>query len=417
MKISTKYLLRTMLRWAWLALLAGAILAGGFYALKGGRTPAPELSGTDAVEPDAPAPELDVSLDRFSLYQPDLSGWRDAETQAVGVNEYAASVAAFAAARFQTDASYWRCYDAVLRHYPDLDDRVFTSDVMRGMITVWQYNYDVVLKVTPPAIPADQLSGYAAAMGLNPENADPSALTAQVCCTLRDAVWQAMQQWMDDPAALADAGIVLRRAPSAFEEMMAEQSTLKPDEASFAVKQGVLNGGAEGAGDGAPHIGKKTLALLFLIGFALVEAVVALIALFDPRVKDETDLAANTDLPILQTVPDASAALTETALCLSGSAPVLLGVGVEPDALSALAEKLDAALKQIGRPAEEKTHAVAAASDAEWLAALEGKPVVLAVQTLGTTYDALRAASRHLAHVRADVRGAVLLEKRKHTKG
>ena len=109
MKISMNYLLRTMLRWAWLALLAGAVLAGGFYAVKGRGAAASERAAAETAVPAEIDPETDAQLARFSLYQPDFDGWKDVESHFFGINEYAASVASFAAARFQTDVSYWHC--------------------------------------------------------------------------------------------------------------------------------------------------------------------------------------------------------------------------------------------------------------------------------------------------------------------
>ena len=412
MKISMNYLLRTMLRWAWLALLAGAVLAGGFYAVKGRGAAASERAAAETAVPAEIDPETDAQLARFSLYQPDFDGWKDVESHFFGINEYAASVASFAAARFQTDVSYWHCYEAVLQKYPGLDYRLFTSDVMRNMMKIWQYNYDVVLKVTAPEITPDQVARYAEALGLNAsDGADPAAQLQQIQCTLRDAVWDIMREYMADPESLADAEITLRTAPASYEEMMALQSVVSAEPA-FAVKEGVLN-------QESGHVGKKTLALLFLIGAALVEAVVMLIVLFDPRVKDASDLTANTDLSILQQIPDDASALTETALCLSGRAPVLLGVGLEEAKLSGLSGRMDEAMKTLhGADAGRSLPVAAGEADLSWLAALQDRPVVLAVQELKTTYDALRATSRHLEHVRADVRGALLLEKeRKQTKG
>ena len=407
MKISTNYLLRTMLRFCWIAVLAGLILAGGFWALRG-RAPAPVSPEPDGQETAAQIdPETDPRLLRFALWQPDFSAYREEGTPDLGINEYAASVSAFAAARFQTDAACWAYYDALLKAYPGLDPFVFTSDDLRDMITVWPYNYDLVLRVTAPALDAAKLAHCVEALGAESEE--------RALCCLRDTVFQAVCAVMDDPGRLADAGVTLRRADPAYEDMMQRQSIVAAQNEAelFAVKEGVLSGGEEAA----RPVGKKTLALVFLLGFALAEALIALIALFDPRVKNGEDLRLNTALPLLQTVPAGEAALTEAALRLGETpAPVLLHVNVSADGAEALPARLDAGRKAaLPAPAGESASVHFDAKSMDWLISLRGRPVILAVQAMHTTYDDLKHAAEALSAARADVRGAVLLPAQKGT--
>ena len=68
--VRTRYLLQKVLRWLWLAVLVGALLALGYYLLHARSAPAPADADTAVPEQEDILPEHEPRLQRFALYTP-----------------------------------------------------------------------------------------------------------------------------------------------------------------------------------------------------------------------------------------------------------------------------------------------------------------------------------------------------------
>lgn len=406
--LNTRALLQKALRRAWIALLIGALFAGGFYFWKThGAAPVPS-GETPAAAEEADALKSSPLMKRYAVYQPSFADY--AEHPTLGMNEYAQSIASFAAARFRTDNALMAYYDAVFRAYPDLDFRVFTGEVLRSMVGTWQYNTDVVVSVTAPEIDGDELSSYAAALGLDEKASDARE---QAQCLLRDTVFAAVTEYASDPAALADSGVTLTRAGADYEALLDLQSFVTAE-----ADAGIL----PDSPSEQTRPGKKLLALVFLLGFFLTEAVVIAFALLDDTIRSETDLEQNTDLPVLSGAKDRAALLSEAALKLAvrraaPSALALAPVGVDAETAAALAAELTAALKATAEKtsvSEIGDGAVAVVGDAaNWndsLTAAIGRSVVLLTGRGKTHCRDLNAAADILRQLEVPVAGALLID-------
>lgn len=405
--LSTHDLLQRMLRWAWAALLVGVLFAGGYYLWKthavSGAEPGQESAATETV-----APEKNPTLKRFLICKPDFSGYQQGTT--LGMNEYAQSLAAFAASRFRTDDALMRYYSEVLSAYPKLDYRTFTLDMVRAMVAAWQYNGDMVMSVGSPEIRDEQLEHFADALGVKKDA--PDALE-QTQCILRDAVYKAVCAYVEDPAALDDAGVVLSRIDPASEEMFARQSVVAAE-----ADAGILPDSAAKS----QHPGKKALAVMFLLGFLLVEAVVVAFALLDDTIRSASDLEHNTDLSVLSAGKDAASAVAEAALRLAvrQAAPGMLAIapiGTDPSCAKETAAQLTAAMKKTaelsGKPALGEGEAVVMEDVTAWnemLAAAFGRSVILLVCREKTRCRDLKAASEILRGLEIPVAGAMIIE-------
>ena len=403
MKYSTKSLLRTAVRRAWIAVLAGILLAGCFFLLKGRNhaEPEPEAPAESAVPTEV---SKDPRMNRFALYRPDFTGY--AEHAEMGMDEYAQSLSTFVAFRFQTDAAFWSYYESLLDAYPTLDTGVFTSDVMRAMIGIWQYGYDVVLRVTSPIINHSQLAHYAEALHLD---ADAPDLMAQVQCLLRDRLFSIVTANMDDPASLEADGVSITRTKASYEQMMAAQSVVASEQ----------NAGIPQRGEGSNGVGKKTLLLVFLLGFVLAEAIVLALALLDGKIRSAEELELNTDLPLLGTVKSGAPDYAEPALRLTvrkaePGALVLAALQADSD-LSAAAGELTAALKSAAQKAglTVSGEIQAVGSAASWnpaLASAIGKEIILVAEAGKSSRRALADAAEILRSLELPVVGVLYLE-------
>ena len=408
--LSTRNLLQKMLRRAWIGLLVGVLFAGGYYVWKTHSAPENIPGQTPAAE-ETTVPEQSPLLKRFVICTPDFSAYAEQESPTMCMNEYSQSLAAFAANRFRTDNAILRYYQTVLGKYPALDYRIFTSEMVRAMIGAWQYNGDMVLSVSAPSIEASRLDHYAEALGL--DETAPDALD-QAQCLLRDAVYQAVVAYLEEPAALAESGVSLTRADASYEEELGRQSVVNAE-----ADAGIL---PDSVAEKNTHPGKKALALLFLLGFVLVEAVVAAFAMLDDTLRSASDLEQNCDLTVLSAGKDTPAALQEAALKLivRGEAPgslALAPVGADAEAAKSAAGALTAALKAAAERAGQNALAageIAVIDDAsvwnESLAAAIGKSVVLLVCRGKTQGRALNAAAEILRGLDVPVAGAILMD-------
>lgn len=410
MKTSTRYLAKTLLRRAWLAVLAGVILAGGFYLLRG--RPAAAPAPAESAAPTAFVLEENAAASRFAFYKIEESAEPEeepaAELSALGVNERANSLCTYAVARLQTDSNRLMYYTQILKRFPALDPSLFSLDDMRSVLFFWNGSYDVVLRIDPPAVSEALLQQASEVFGLPVGENQADA----VVCLLRDAIFDAVTGQIASGDALRGENLTLSRSDASAEEMMSLQYLLSTGaDVQLAAKQGVL---VSDNPDQQPTIGKKKLALLFLIGFCAVEAVVLLLALLDRRVKDAKELAVNTDLTVLQTVPDAASPLTEAALRLDEAvSPVLLGVGISSEEAESLACSLESGVKALSGTEASVTALVASDDSMDWLLKAHRRPVVLAVKCLQTTYPQLQTTAERLRLGGNEVYGAVVLSDRK----
>ena len=407
MNVRTQYLVKKAVRWLWLALLVGVLCAVGFRVLGSRAAAETEPSAVPAAPED---PALDVRLARFAMLSPDFSADAEDETEAaepetLGRNEYAASLSEYAAARFLTDVSYWHYYNTLLAQYPALDHSVFTSDMMRAMISIWQYHYDVIVRVMVPEADGAQLDAFAEALGVTEDKVpEGSSLRSVTQCRLRDALFAIVSDYVSDPAVQAREGLKLRRADAAAEKEMALQSIIVAEaDAGLA---------AEVTGHTVP--GRKMLLLVFLLGFALTEALVLGVSMLDETLRAPADLEANADLPLLGVIKAAAPDYTEPALRL------LAGKAKAGElALAALRE--DAPLQEAAAALTKAMHGDVASGDAvacagcaaKWDAALQAaadRRVILLVEAGKTNRKALAKAAGILRALQLEPLGAIFLE-------
>lgn len=412
--VRTRYLLQKVLRWLWLAVLIGALLALGYYLLHARRAPEP----ADAVAPAEAEtlPEEDPRLLRFALYAPVFTPGESEN----GLDEYALSVANFAAARLQTDLNCYQYFDQIYQRYPALDPHDFTYTDLRNMLSAWQFNYDVVVRVQAPELTGSALESCAAAMGVLPqdqqitEQAHAAALD-QTRCLLRDLVFEAVTAKADDPAFLSDAGVTLVRGDAHYEAIMDQQSLILTEAEESTLLDDVAAG--------SKPLSKKMLALVFFIGAMITEMVVLAFALMDDTIRTAEDLTQNTDLSVLSVGSADDAAVAEAALKLlvrraSPGSLLLAPVGTDAQSASPLAAALTASMRRAseraGEPALGAGEVLVAEDVTAWneaLASVLGRSAVVLVRAGKTHCRDLQKAAEVLHQLDVPVIGAMLIDR------
>ena len=412
--VRTRYLLQKVLRWLWLAVLIGALLALGYYLLHARRAPEP----ADAVAPAEAEtlPEEDPRLLRFALYAPVFTPGESEN----GLDEYALSVANFAAARLQTDLNCYQYFDQIYQRYPALDPHDFTYTDLRNMLSAWQFNYDVVVRVQAPELTGSALESCAAAMGLLPQDQqlteqEHAAALDQTRCLLRDLVFEAMTAKADDPAFFSDTGVKLVRGDAHYESIMDQQSLILTE-----VEESTL---LDDVAAGKKPLSKKMLALVFFIGAMITEMVVLAFALLDDTIRTEEDLTQNTDLSVLSVGTADDAAVTEAALKLlvrreSPGSLLLAPVGADAQSVSPLAAALTASMRRAseraGEPALGAGEVLVAEDVTAWneaLASVLGRSAVVLVRAGKTHCRDLQKAAEVLRQLDVPVVGAMLIDR------
>lgn len=413
--VRTRYLVQKVLRWLWLAVIVGALLAGGYYLLhaRSESKPAP-------VDPAVPAqeklPEEDPRLQRFALYTPVFTP-NESEK---GLDEYALSVANFVAARLQTDLNCYEYFDQIYQRYPALDSHAFTYMDLRSMFSAWQFNYDVVVHVQSPELTGAALESCAEAMGLLPQDqalsAEEHAAALQATrCLLRDLVFEAVTAKAADPALLADAGVSLVRSDAHYEEIMDQQSLVLAEAEDSTLLDDV-------AVSSAP-LSKKMLVLVFLIGAMITEMVVLAFAIMDDTIRTAEDLKQNTDLTVLSVGSAEDAAVAETALKLlvrraSPGSLLLAPVGADAESAGQLAAALTASMRKAseraGEPALGAGDLLVSEDVTAWneaLASALGRSALVLVRAGKTHCRDLQKAAEVLRQLDVPVVGAMLLDR------
>ena len=412
--VRTRYLLQKVLRWLWLAVLVGALLALGYYLLHARRATEP----ADAVSPAEAEtlPEEDPRLLRFALYAPVFTP----EESEKGLDEYALSIANFAAARLQTDLNCYQYFDQIYQRFPALDPHDFTYTDLRNMLSAWQFNYDVVVRVQAPELTGSALESCAAAMGLLPQDQqlteqEHAAALDQTRCLLRDLVFEAMTAKADDPAFFSDTGVKLVRGDAHYESIMDQQSLILTE-----VEESTL---LDDVAAGKKPLSKKMLALVFFIGAMITEMVVLAFALMDDTIRTAEDLTQNTDLSVLSVGTADDAAVVEAALKLlvrreSPGSLLLAPVGADAQSVSPLAAALTASMRRAseraGEPALGAGEVIVAEDVTAWneaLASALGRSAVVLVHAGKTHCRDLLKAAEVLRQLDVPVVGAMLIDR------
>ena len=414
--VRTRYLLQKVLRWLWLAVLVGALLALGYYLLHARSAPAPADADTAVPEQEDILPEHDPRLQRFALYTPVFTP----EESEKGLDEYALSIANFAAARLQTDLNCYQYFDQIYQRFPALDPHDFTYTDLRNMLSAWQFNYDVVVRVQAPELTGSALESCAAAMGLLPQDQqlteqEHAAALDQTRCLLRDLVFEAMTAKADDPAFFSDTGVKLVRGDAHYESIMDQQSLILTE-----VEESTL---LDDVAAGKKPLSKKMLALVFFIGAMITEMVVLAFALLDDTIRTEEDLTQNTDLSVLSVGTADDAAVAEAALKLlvrreSPGSLLLAPVGADAQSVSPLAAALTASMRRAseraGEPALGAGEVIVAEDVTAWneaLASALGRSAVVLVHAGKTHCRDLLKAAEVLRQLDVPVVGAMLIDR------
>lgn len=389
--VSVKYIAKQMLKYLWIAVLAGAVLAAAYVFLA---TKTETAAETDRVKRLTNYDGDYLShpeTKRYAIYR--LVWEKDVVSQLTDAKwkivDYSKELLSYIYQRLTSRAFSHMWYQELCKQFPEIkaDQKRFSVSViekeMLGTGIEHCANLWIMIKA-PLSLKEDEKPGY----------------TDEQLCAYRDALYALVTETVESGALTDDLSVDLQRVEPLVEDSVSEQ--------------GYVTGTLEDDAEDQRSISKKKILLVFILGMVLVEGGIFLAALFDDRVKSGRELEANTNLTLLQVVGK-NDTWTETALRLQlgntwGKQYVLLGVGLDEEELHKSAMGLNAALDSVN--GQEYLPAVSISvseNDFSWVLKLKGHPVIIAVRQLKSTYKALLFAAKYMQLLSDEICGAVLL--------
>ena len=400
--IDIKYILKRMIKVLWIAALAGFVLAGAYSAKK------LLLDNREAAD----VQEHTEERYSFDNYQGDYLTYPETErviilpyrfkedivSQLTNTNvilaDYSRRVGELMRDRIKSGSFSNGFYQRLLDQFPELrkDQKVFNVVKLEDEMLTVGTDRNSVLWITIKA-PLFLL-----------EESD-CEYTDEQLCAYRDALYDMIEKEMEETEMFSDLSVTLHRVQPIVEESVSEQNlimyNLEDDE---ILTKSNLHG-----------LSRKRLVLFFALGFAAVEGIVFLFAVFNNKVKSVQDFTRNTDVEVLdcftcdENNPDWSLVAVKTAASLDNKDELtILCEGEKPDWDAGLSKALTITGKDIAvnvMPTFELKP--------ENLMQLTGRKLLLTVEENKSDYGTLRKLSDNLRQVHAVVIGAVVIERKK----
>lgn len=400
--IDIKYILKRMIKVLWIAALAGFVLAGAYSAKK------------LLLDNRGAADVQEHTEERYSFenYQGDYLTYPETErviilpyrfkedivSQLTNTNvilaDYSRRVGELMADRIKSGSFSNGFYQHLLNQFPELrkDQKVFNILKLEDEMLTVGTDRNSVLWITIKA-PLFLL-----------EESD-CEYTDEQLCAYRDALYDMIAKEMEETEMFSDLSVTLHRVQPTVEESVSEQNLIMNNlEDEEILTKSNLHG-----------LSRKRLVLFFALGFAAVEGIVFLFAVFNNKVKSVQDFTRNTDVEVLDCItcdennPDWSLVAVKTAASLDNKDELtILCEGEKPDWDAGLSKALTITGKDIAvnvMPTFELKP--------ENLMQLTGRKLLLTVEENKSDYGTLRKLSDNLRQVHAVVIGAVVIERKK----
>ena len=381
--IDMRFAVKKMIRYAWLAVIAG-LLVTGLLTVQNRRSAAAAFDSS-FEKYDGKYLE-DPATDRFALYR---IIWEEdpLENLSAGTQKLAAfteNAGTFLAQRLKSGIYSNHFYAEIISAFPELnaDRDAFNITVVEKEMIHISVDKQSVLWVRISV----------------PTSLDKTVYKKKQLCQYRDKLYELIAAEIDSGEICRDLGVELVRVDPETELNVSEQRLIMKKYSAAEVK----------------NLSKKQLIFGFLAGAVLGEALIFVSVLLDKRVKGVRDLMRNTDLAIVEPADDSTM----------------------PEAAEVLLAKLRArqvddnhlAFITIGEPGEQGTAFVdlvrkeirtdrpvpvinAGAISPEDIVSLSGKNAVILVNHLNTKYPELRALAELLGQFNTAAEGAVLLSR------
>ena len=406
--IDIKYILKCMTKVLWIAVLAGVVCAGA-YSVK---ILFLESQGTVELE--------EQTEERYSFYnyQGDYLTYpetaleiilpyrfngdivRQLTNTNVTLRDYSKRIGELMTDRIKSGSFSNRFYQQLLDQFPELrqDQKAFNVVKLENEMLIAGIDRNSVLWIT-----------IRAPLFLREES--DYEYTDEQLCTYRDAFYNMIAKEMEDTDMFSDLSVTLYRVQPIVEESVSEQNLIMyklKDEDDEELTNLRWNG-----------LSPKWLLLFFALGFAEVEGIVFLLAVFNNKVKSVQDFSRNTDVDVLDCFnrdadnPDWSMVAVKTAASLDNTNELMLLCEEErPDWTDGLSKALAAEGKSI----QIQVVPTLKLSPA-YLRQLIDRKLLLAVVANKTDYKTLRKLSENLRQVHATVIGAVIIDSAPNQKG
>ena len=406
--IDIKYILKRMTKVLWIAVLAGIVCAGA-YSVK---ILFLESQGTVELEKQ--------TEERYSFYnyQGDYLTYpetareiilpyrfngdivRQLTNTNVTLRDYSKRIGELMTDRIKSGSFSNRFYQQLLDQFPELrqDQKAFNVVKLENEMLIAGIDRNSVLWIT-----------IRAPLFLREES--DYEYTDEQLCTYRDAFYNMIAKEMEDTDMFSDLSVTLYRVQPIVEESVSEQNLIMyklKDEDDEELTNLRWNG-----------LSPKWLLLFFALGFAAVEGIVFLLAVFNNKVKSVQDFSRNTDVDVLDCFnrdadnPDWSMVAVKTAASLDNTNELMLLCEEErPDWTDGLSKALAAEGKSI----QIQVVPTLKLSPA-YLRQLIDRKLLLAVVANKTDYKTLRKLSENLRQVHATVIGAVIIDSAPNQKG